>query len=107
MANEKREMENGEWQIPAFCCAWCLLIHRVVVLDLGDGGKWNLNDLAAGAFDLHARRGQRLRGFHTAHSAAHALAIEGYDLNVVFSVERLQRRQRFCYFHFCCFSLRS
>ena len=30
----------------------------------------------------------------------------GYDLNVVFAVQRLQRRQRFSYFHFR-FSLKS
>ena len=82
-------MANDKWQISTFCLvptAFCLLFYWVMVLDLGDAGKRNLNDLAAGAFDLHARRGQRLRRFHTANGAAHALAIEGYDLNVVFSI---------------------
>lgn len=71
-----------------------------MVLDLGDDGKRYLDDLAAGALDLHTRRCQRLSRLHATHGAAHALAVKGYDLNVIFSVQRLQRRQRFGYFHF-------
>lgn len=57
-----------------------------MVLDLGDGGKRYLDDLAAGALDLHARRSQRLGRLHTPHGAAHTLAVKGDDLNVVFPV---------------------
>ena len=80
--------------------AFWLLFYRVMVFDLGDAGKRYFHDLATGALDLHARRSQRLSHLHAAHGAAHSLAVKGYDLNVVFSLQRLHRRQRFGYFHF-------
>ncbi len=71
----------------------------IVVFDFGDGRKRYLDDLAACALNLYAGRRQGLRGFHAADDAAHALTIDGYDLNVVFAVQWLQGCQRFCNFH--------
>src|SRR5712692_576517 len=71
----------------------------IVIDDLDDCRERNLHNLAVGAFDLDAWRGQRLGCFHAAHHAAHALAIPRHNLNVAFAVKRSQRRQGLGDFH--------
>ncbi len=63
-----------------------LLPSGVVVFDFGDRGKRYLDDLAIGAFYLHAWSGECLSGFHAPDNAPHALAVKRYDLNIVFAV---------------------
>jgi hypothetical protein len=78
---------------------------RIVVDDLNDRGKRNLDDLAVAAFHFHARRSQRLGHFHTAHHAAHADAVARDNLDIVLAVKRLQCRQCSGDFHnlfSCC-----
>ena len=58
----------------------------IQIFDLSYRRKGDFNDIAVGTFHLDARRGQRLRGFHAAHNATNAPAIEGRDLDVVFAV---------------------
>jgi len=70
-----------------------------MVLDLGDRGKWYLHYLTISAFHLDARGGECLGGFHAANDAPNALAIDRYNLNIVFAVQRLQRGEGFGYFH--------
>lgn len=70
-----------------------------MIFDLGDRREGDLNDLAVGAFDLHAGSGERLGGFHAFNSAAHTLAIGGNNLDVVLTVKRLQRCECLGYFH--------
>ena len=60
--------------------------HLVKVLDLGDRSKRYFDDFAARTFHLDTRSGQSLGGFHALNDAANAPAINGDDLNVVFSV---------------------
>src|SRR5713226_693735 len=75
------------------------LARWIVIDDFDDRRERDLHNLAVGAFDLDARRGQRLSCFHAAHDAAHALAIPRHNLNVAFAVERSQRRQGLGDFH--------
>jgi hypothetical protein len=79
----------------------------VMVFDFGYGGKRYLYDLAVLTLHLHARRGQGLSGFHAPNDASDALAIERDDLDIVFAVERPERRECFCHFHRCLLSFPS
>jgi hypothetical protein len=71
----------------------------IVIDDLGDGVESDFDDLAVGALDFDAGFGESLRRLHAFDDAAHARAVLGYDLYVVFAVERLQGSERFNYFH--------
>jgi hypothetical protein len=82
----------------------CLLLTAVVVFDFGDRRKRYLDDLAIGAFYLHAWSGECLSGFHASDHTPHALAINRHDLNIVFAVERLKGRKCFRDFHVSLFS---
>lgn len=62
----------------------------VVVYDFGDDRERNFDDLAVGALDFDARRGQRLRHLHTVNDATYALAVGRDDLDIVFAVEGFQ-----------------
>lgn len=70
-----------------------------MVLDLGNSGKRYLNDLAISAFYLDAWGCECLSGFHAPDNAPHALAINSYNLDIVFAVKRLQGRKCFSDFH--------
>jgi hypothetical protein len=70
-----------------------------VILDLGNGGERNLYDLSVGALNLNAGSREGLGGFHAANRAANAPAINGDDFHVVFAIQWLQGRERFCYLH--------
>lgn len=71
----------------------------VVIFDFGDLGKGDLYNFAVCTFHLDARCGEGLSGFHAAYHAAHALAVNRNNLNVVFAVKWLQGSQGFSYFH--------
>jgi hypothetical protein len=73
--------------------------RRIVIDDFDDRGKRDLYDLAIGALDFYARRGQGLGTLHAAHHAAHSMPIARHDFYIAFAVERLQRRQGFGHFH--------
>jgi hypothetical protein len=75
-----------------------------VILDLGDRRKRYFDDLAVGAFYLHTWSGECLGGLHASDNAPHALAVNRYDLNIVFPVERLKGRKCFSDFHVYLFS---
>lgn len=68
----------------------CLLLSSVVIFDLGDVREAYLYDFAVGAFDFDTWRSEGLSGFHAANHATHAFAIGCNNLDVVFSVKRLQ-----------------
>lgn len=70
-----------------------------MIFDFGDRREWDLHDLAVGALDLDAGSGERLGGFHAFNCAAHSPAISCNNLDVVFTVKRLQRRECLSYFH--------
>lgn len=76
-----------------------LLTGNVVIFDLGDRREGDLYDLAIGAFDLHAGSGECLGGFHTFNCSAHSPSVSCNNLDVVFTVKRLQRRECFGYLH--------
>ncbi len=69
------------------------------MFDFGDRREGDLHDLAVGAFHLHAGCGERLGGFHTFNCSAHSAAISCNNLDVVFTVKRLQRCECLGYFH--------
>lgn len=71
-----------------------------MVYDLDDCDKRNLDDLTIGALDFDARLGQGLSRFQALHDAPNARAVFRNDLDVVFTVEQLESRQSFSYFHF-------
>jgi hypothetical protein len=70
-----------------------------MVLNLCDRRKRYLDDLAIGAFDLYAWSGEGLSGLHAPDNAPHALAVNRYNLNIIFAVQRLKGRKCFCDFH--------
>lgn len=61
-----------------------------MILDFRDTWEGNFDYFAVGTFNLDAGRGEGLGGFHAANYAANALTVTRNNLNVVFSVERLQ-----------------
>ncbi len=73
--------------------------RRVMINYLYDVREVNFDYLAVGAFHLDAGFGERLRGLHAAHYAAHARAVACDYLYVVFAVKRLQCCECFGYFH--------
>jgi hypothetical protein len=70
-----------------------------MVFDFGDRGEGYLNDLAISAFYLYARGCECLSGFHAPDDAPHALAINSYNFDIVFAVQRLKSRKCFSDFH--------
>src|SRR2546429_7972044 len=76
-----------------------------MIYDFGDGCERDFDDLAVGAFDLDARRGERLRHLHAANDAADALAVRSDDFDVVFAVEWFQSCEGFGDFHCLCTAL--
>lgn len=54
--------------------------------------KRDFDDFAVGAFDFHAGCRECLSGFHAKDSATHAPSISSYNLDISFSVKRLERR---------------
>jgi hypothetical protein len=70
-----------------------------VILDLGDGGKRDFNDLSVGDLNLYAWSREGLSGFHAANCAAYAPAVRGDYFHVVFAIQWLQGCERFCYLH--------
>lgn len=77
-----------------------LSIARWVQVDhFGNTRKRNLDNLTICAFNLHAWRCQRLRSFHAADDAAHALSIGRNDLDIIFAVQGLKGRKGLGYFH--------
>jgi hypothetical protein len=76
MTNEKWKMEN----------------ELVPVLDFGDGGERYLDYLTVGALNLDARSRQGLCGFHAPNNAAHSPAFKRDYLDIIFAIERLERR---------------
>ena len=72
-----------------------------MVDDLDDCYKRYLDYFTVGALDFDARLGQCLSCFHAAHGSPNARAVVRKYLDVVFTVERLESRQSFSYFHFC------
>src|SRR5207253_6937535 len=75
------------------------LSRGIVIDDFGNRRERDLHDLAIGAFDLDARRRQRLRGLHAAHDATDPVAGLRNDLNVSLAVQRPKRRQSTGDFH--------
>ena len=71
-----------------------------MVYDLNDCYERYLDYFTVGALDLDARLGQCLGCFHAAHGSPNAHAVVRNYLDVVFTVERLEGRQSFSYFHF-------
>ena len=67
-----------------------LLLTSVVIFDLGDIRETYLYDFAVGAFDFDTWGSEGLSGFHATNHAAHAFSIGRNNLNIVFSVKRLQ-----------------
>ena len=90
--------------LPAPAACFLPLATGVMVLDFGDRRKWYLDDLAIGAFYLDAWSGEGLSGFHAANNAPDALAVNRYDLNIVFAVQRLKCCKCFGDFHVYLFS---
>lgn len=86
--------------VPAATAVYLLIpARRIVILDLGDRRKRYLHYLPVRAFHLDAGSCESLSGFHAANDAPHALAIHRYNLNIIFSVQRLQGCEGFSYFH--------
>jgi len=75
-----------------------------VIDDLDDGRERDLHNFAITALDLHAGRSEGLGSFHAAHDAADAMTVAGYNLDVAFAVQRLQRRQSLGDFHSVTFA---
>src|SRR5688572_8349197 len=71
----------------------------IVINDLDDRSKRDLDDLPVGTLDFYARLGQRLCRFQALHRAANARAVVRHYFDVVFLIERLKGRQGFGYFH--------
>lgn len=72
-----------------------------MVNDLYDVGEGDFDDFAVGALNLDAGLGEGLCGLHAADDAAHAISVFGDDFDIIFIIERPERRESFCYFH-CC-----
>ena len=72
---------------------------RIVVFDFSDRGKRNLYNFAIGTLDLHTRCRQGLGGFHAAHNPTDPTPVDGDNFDVVLTVERLEGRESFGYFH--------
>jgi hypothetical protein len=70
-----------------------------MVFDLGNRRKRYLHDFTVRAFHFDARSRECLSSLHAANGAPHALAINRYNLNIGFAVQRLQGREGFSYFH--------
>ena len=73
--------------------AWfrlCLLLTSVVIFDLGDVREAYLYDFAVGAFNLDTWGREGLSSFHATNYATHAFAVGRNNLDIVFSVKRLQ-----------------
>ena len=78
-----------------------------MVLDLCYRRKGYLHNFPVGAFHLDTWSRQCLSGFHAANGTSNTLAIDRYDLNIVFAEQRLQGRQCFSDFHATSFLRRS
>ncbi|HEU0254061.1 MAG TPA: hypothetical protein VFR12_13590, partial [Pyrinomonadaceae bacterium] len=72
---------------------------HVVVFNLGYCREGYFHNLTIGTFDLYARSGESLSGFHTAHCAADAPAVDRDNLNIVFAIQWLKSGQGFGYLH--------
>ena len=81
-ADKVKKTSETESTLPLVVSAW----HLVKILDLSDRSKRYFDDFAARTFHLYTRSSQSLGGFHALNDAANAPAINGDDLNVVFSV---------------------
>ena len=66
----------------------CLL--AVVIFDLGDVGKGYFNEFAIGALNFYAGSSECLGRFHAPHDTSDTPAVNHDDLDIVFTVERLQ-----------------
>jgi len=69
-------------------CVYGLL--SVVIFDLGDVRETYFYDFAVSALDFDTGGREGLSGFHATNHTTHALAIGRNNLNIVFSVQRLQ-----------------
>lgn len=68
-----------------------------MIFDLGDRRERNLDDLSIRDLNLYTGRREGLGGLHTANCSAHAPAVGGNNLNVIFAVKWLQGCERFGY----------
>ena len=57
-----------------------------MVFDFCDGGKGYFYNFPIRTFHLDAGGGERLRRLHAANDAPNTLAVERYNLNIVFAV---------------------
>ena len=71
----------------------------IVILDLRDRGEGYFDDLPIRTFDLYARSGESLGGFHTSNCAADAPAVNRDNLHVVLAIKWLQSRKCLGNFH--------
>lgn len=77
----------------------CHVCGLIVVDYFDDVGEGNFDDVAVGALHFNARFGERLSHLHAADNAAHACAVGGDDLYIIFGVKRLQCGESFGDFH--------
>lgn len=77
-----------------------------MVFDLRDGRKGYLDDLSVCTQDFDAWRRERLGVLHAANRTADPPAVGSNDFHVVFTIKRLQSRQRLGYFHLSHTSMR-
>ena len=70
-----------------------------MIFDFSDRRERNLNYFAISALYLHAGSSEGLSGFHASDDAPHALAVNRYNLNIIFAIKRLKGRKCFGYFH--------
>ena len=75
------------------------IFTSVVIFDFRDCWKGDFYYLSVRTFDFYTGGCEGLSGFHAAHDASDPATIDRDYLNIVFTVERLQRGQSFCYFH--------
>src|ERR1044071_3485808 len=93
-------LKEAEQEAPAEQAALFLFrLGLIVVDDFGDDVERDFDDLAVRPLDFDARLGERLRRAQALDRAAHARTVPRYDLDVVLTVERLERRQCFGHFH--------
>ena len=78
------------------CNRW---LSEVVIFDLRDGGKRDLDNLPVRDLNLDAGCREGLGCLHALDFPAHAPAIRRDDLHVIFSVKWLQCRKRLGYLH--------
>jgi len=71
----------------------------IMIVDLGDRWKRDLDDFTVRAFNFHARSREGLSGFHAAHDTTHPFSIYSYYLDVVFAIQWLQGSKCFGNFH--------